>query len=198
MDDRIYSLGLFIHVVAVTGLFFGIGLELLHVTSLRRAQTVGQVQQLHIMDAILERLMPAATVLIIASGLFMLIKGWSWSAHWAEVAFVSVVLAAGLGSGVLGRKSKAIDVAAHNEPPGPISASLRAQIMDPVLYTATWVLAGLGIGILYLMTNKPETVESIAAMVLAVIVAVAGARLTDRRATVVTGVTEREITATRR
>jgi hypothetical protein len=89
-------------------------------------------------------------------------------------------------------------VAAHNEPPGPISASLRAQIMDPVLYTATWLLAGLGIGILYLMTNKPETVESIAAMVLAVIVAVAGARLTDRRATVVTGVTEREITATRR
>lgn len=197
MDDRIYALGLFIHVVAVTGLFFGIGLELLHVTSLRRAQTVGQVQQLHIMDAILERLMPAATVLIIASGLFMLIKGWSWSAHWAEVAFVSVVLAAGLGSGVLGRKSAAIGKAAHSEPPGPISASLRAQIMDPVLYTSTWVLAGLGIGILYLMTNKPETVESIAAMIVAVALAVAGARLTDKPSAVPSEAREAESAGTR-
>lgn len=180
MDDRIYTLGLFIHVVAVSGLFFGIGLELLHVTLLRRAGTVGQVQQLDIMEGILKRLMPAATVLIIASGLFMLIKGWSWSAHWAEVAFVSVVIAAGLGSGVLGRKSEQISKAAHNEPPGPISAVLRAQLIDPVLYTVSWVMAGLGIGILYLMTNKPETIESVAVMLVAVVAAVAGARLTDK------------------
>jgi hypothetical protein len=197
MDDRIYSLGLFIHVVAVTGLFFGIGLELLHVTLLRRAQTVGQVQQLHIMDAVLERLMPTATVLIVASGLFMLIKGWSWSAHWAEVAFVSLVIAAVLGSGVLGRRSAAIGKAAHNEPPGPISQTLRTQIVDPVLYTAAWVLAGLGIGILYLMTNKPETVESVVAMVVAVALAVAGARLTDKSSPVPSAVREAESAGTR-
>ncbi len=197
MDDRIYTLGLFIHVVAVTGLFFGIGLELLQVTWLRRAQTVGQVQQLDTLESILKRLMPTAVVLIVASGLFMLIKGWSWSAHWAEVAFVSLVVATVLGSGVLARKSEAIGKTARNEPPGAISESLRAQIVDPVLYTAAWVLAGLGIGILYLMTNKPETVESVAVMVVAVALAVAGARLTDRSSAVPSEAREVESAGTR-
>lgn len=180
MDDRVYTLALFIHVLSVSGLFIGIGLELFQVTMLRRAQTVGQVQQLEPAEDVLKVLMPATTVLIIASGLFMLIKGWSWSAHWAEVAFVSVVIAAGIGNGILGRTSQEINKAAHGATPGPLPASLRTQIMNPVYYAATWLLAGLAVGILYLMTNKPGTVESIAVMVLAAAIALGGARLTDK------------------
>jgi hypothetical protein len=180
MDDRVYSLALFIHVLAVSGLFVGIGLELFQITVLRRAQTVGQVQQLDLAESVLKVLMPVATIFILASGLFMIIKGWSWSAHWAEVAFVSLVIAAGIGNAVLGRTSERIGKAAHQAPPGALPASLRAQIMDPMYYTAAWLLAALAIGILYLMTNKPGTLESIAVMVLAAIVGVATARLTDK------------------
>lgn len=197
MDDRIYDIGLFIHVLSVAGLFFGMGLEVLHVTMLRRAQTVGQVQQLDPVESVLKRLMPTVTVLIAASGIFMLIKGWSWSAHWAEVALVSLILAAGLGTAVLANRSQKIAEAAHGAPPGPLPESLRAQIMDPVLYTASWVLPGMGAGILYLMTNKPETVESIVAMVVAIALGVGVARLTDRRPTLSAARDEQRVEAGR-
>lgn len=192
MDDRVYSLALFIHVLSVSGLFVGIGLEVFQITMLRRAQTVGQVQQLDPAESVLKVLMPVVTILIIASGLFMLIKGWSWSAHWAEVAFVSVVIAAGLGNAILGRTSEKIGKAAHQASPGALPESLRTQIMDPVYYTASWLLPGLAIGILYLMTNKPGTIESIAAMVVAAALAVAGARLTDKAPAASAGAPERD------
>jgi hypothetical protein len=198
MDDRVYTLALFIHVLSVSGLFIGIGLELFQVNMLRRARTVGQVQQLDSVENVLKFLMPVVSVFIIASGLFMLIKGWSWSAHWAEVAFVSLVIALILGTAVLARKSQAIGKAAHNAAPGPLPESLRAQIMDPVLYTTSWVLTALGIGILYLMTNKPGTVESIGAIVVAVAVAVVGARLTDRAPAIVAEAGDRESVPTGR
>lgn len=92
---------------------------------------------------------------------------------------------------------QAIGKAAHIAPPGPLPESLRALIMDPILYTSTWVLSGLAVGILYLMTNKPETVESVGVMVLALVVAIAGARLTDKGAPIAVEASEPEPVETR-
>jgi hypothetical protein len=54
--------------------------------------------------------------------------------------------------------------------------------MDPVLLTSVCVLVAMGVGILYVMAIKPETVEAIVAVLVAMALAAAGARLGDMRA----------------
>jgi hypothetical protein len=179
MDDRVYVTALFIHVSGVATLFAGSGLELFQVGWLRRARTVGEVQMAERIESVLKILLPIAGTMIVASGLFMLIKGWSWSAHWAEVAIGALALA-GIPSSLFTRRVQRILRAAQDAPPGPLSERLRAQIMDPVLLASVWALVAIGVGILYVMAVKPETIEAIIAVLVAVALAIAGAQLGEK------------------
>jgi hypothetical protein len=181
MDDRVYVTALFIHVVGVALLFSASALELFQVAWLRRSTTVGEVQMAERIESVLKRLVPVAIATIVASGLFMLIKGWSWSAHWAEVAIISLLLAS-IPAAIFTKKVQEILQAADEAPPGPLSDSLRARTMDPVLLTSVCVLVAMGVGILYVMAIKPETVEAIVAVLVAMALAAAGAWLGDMRA----------------
>lgn len=197
MDDRVYVTALFIHLAGVVTLFACTGLEFLQVSWLRRATTVGEVQMAERIESALKVLLPVAGTAIIASGLFMLIKGWSWSAHWADVAIVALLAASFVGLAVFTPRVQRILEAAHREPPGPLSESLRAQTLDPLLVTSVWLLAALGASILYLMAVKPQTIESVVAVLVAVALAVTGSRLVGTRLSVTEEAREAEPTTVR-
>ncbi|MGH7866628.1 MAG: hypothetical protein ACREP9_03100, partial [Candidatus Dormibacteraceae bacterium] len=81
---------------------------------------------------------------------------------------------------VNGRRLTCIRQTALAEPDGPLSASLRAEMIDPVLVFWSRLAALLGWWMVFLMTLKPDLSGTLAALVVAVVLGVFFALLAQR------------------
>ena len=158
-----YSIALFAHILGVLGLFIAIGLVWISVLWLQRAQTLAQVRERIGLAAIQERLMPASSVLILLAGIYMTVVTWGWTTPWIDVALAGLVVLGGLGGAVVNRRLAAIRKAASTaEPPaGSIPAEIKRQMTDSVLWTAVQMNGFTALGVVFLMTNKPDLVGSL-------------------------------------
>jgi len=163
---HVYDAMLFVHILGVVTLFGAITLTQVGVTRLGRAQTIEEVRAWVGMTRIAGRMFPISFVLILVGGLYMAGDRWSFGDPWIVVALGSLVVMGALGGGVLGRTlesvGRALAADGTGQPAGSpdfaarVSASLRPPMMG---------LAGVAIGVLWLMTNKPGWVVSIAVVV---------------------------------
>ncbi len=170
-----YELAVFTHVLGVLGLFAGLGLYLASALRLRRAQAVAQARAVIGLGGIQARLIQVAALLLLASGIYMVVTAWEWDTPWILVSLAAFVGIGALGGGVVDRRFTAIKLAAGEVSGGPIPPALRARIADPVLWTALQTMAMLALGVVFLMTNKPDLLVSLltvaVALVLGVVVA---------------------------
>src|SRR5215472_10972077 len=73
-------------------------------------------------------------------------------------------------------------------PSGPVPAELLPHLHDEVLWSSTLLLTAIGLGVVFLMTVKPDLLGSLLALAIAIVVgllAIAvlrGARQTERQA----------------
>jgi hypothetical protein len=158
------TVALFIHLLGVITLFIAIGLLQRGGAGLRTAATIDEMRLWLSLLATTRRMFPTALVLILVSGLYMADQIYGFSEPWIAVAIVTLLIMGGLGGGVVGRGLAAMGRALAG---GDARSS---DVAGLVANSATWIaaaaLAGMALGVLWLMSVKPGWVQSIAVVVL--------------------------------
>jgi hypothetical protein len=170
-----YSVDVFIHVIGAAAVFVGYGSLLLAVTAMRRATRSEQVRAITSTllasrrvglerVSVIDVIVIAGVLMIALTGLDMALTFQLLRASWIDAAIGSFVVLAPLGPLVINPRLHRIVDAADLEADGPISNDLRARTHDPLLAMALGGSLGILIGLVFLMTNKPELSISLAAV----------------------------------
>jgi hypothetical protein len=168
----LYYIALFIHVIASMAMFTAIGVVMVNVSLMRRAQTVEQLHDKAMQAHGADQLMPAILLLVLIPALYMVFASWGWKTAWINTALISLVLISPLGPAINARRLKAIYQAAKDAPAGPLSAALLKQINDQVLWASCCIFTGVLVGIVFLMTVKPGLIGSIATIVVTLVLGI--------------------------
>ena len=168
-----YSVALFLHVVGALGLVAAVSLEWTSLLHLRRAETAEQSREWLRVVAGLRRVYPAAFVLILLSGFYMTATAWGGTA-WIGVALAVLLLLALVGATLTGVRMPAIGRAVAAEA-GALSPALRHRLRDPILWTSMQTRAALVLGIVFLMTVKPDLGGALLAIGVAAVLGLASA-----------------------
>jgi hypothetical protein len=177
-----YNVVLFVHVVGVVLLFAAFSATQLGGAGLRRAETTQQARLWLGLLRVTGPMFGAAFLLILAAGLYMASDVWNFSTSWIVVALVTIGIMLVLGGAVVGRGMSKMGRMAATAPEGPLSAELQMAIHDQAVWTSSFVLTGFGVGVLWLMTNKPGWTESIVVVLGFGLIGAALGAATTRRA----------------
>ena len=154
-----YSLALFFHFVGLVMLFIGYGLEWIVSAFLRGATTTDQVRAwLRVYRTSLPVSGPGLLVLILSGAYLAQISG-AMKNGWMSVSMLVIALALIIGFVFILPRVKAIR-AALPEGSAALPANATALLRAPGLPTLIRVRALLALGIVYLMTAKPDTLAS--------------------------------------
>jgi hypothetical protein len=163
----LYSLALFVHIIGALLLFTAFtseGIALLHV---RRATSSAQVGEWEGVAGLARIFGPASVVTILVSGLYMLISTWGW-VPWIAVGLIAWVLVAVMGA-INGIRLSLVARQARDD------AGALARLSAPSFVISWCTRLAIGVGIVFVMTSKPELTWSILAIAIATVTgAVAG------------------------
>lgn len=169
---NVYSIVLYLHIVGALLLFVALGIEFVTVSRLRSAGTAEQARDWLSVLGSIRVIGPVALVTILVPGLYMVLTSAGWQA-WNVLALLAMVVMAALGAA-----SNATRMPAIGRSIGPLRGALppeaRARLRDRIVWSSILARIGIGLGIVLLMTVKPDLVGSILALVA---FAVAGAAL---------------------
>jgi hypothetical protein len=168
-----YLIAKFIHILGALGFFVALGLEWTSLRHLRSARTVEQVREWIHLPTKLGLVGMVAMVLLLAAGVYMMITVWGGVA-WIIVSLVSLVPMSILGMTVSGRRMAAIKQAATAEH-GKISSALYQLLHDPLLWISIQTRVAIALGIVFLMTVKPDLGGSLLTIGLATVLGLASA-----------------------
>ena len=162
-----YPYALLLHILGVLGLFILWGLELTCMLCLRRARTVAQCREWGRLSRVVLNLFPVMVLLILTGGITMVILAWGWTHAWIDLALGLLVLMATLGPTLQGRRLTALYAEAVAAPDGPVTSALQRKIQDRVAWGSVLTMGGTMLGIVALMTLKPDWIEAIAIIIVA-------------------------------
>ncbi|HYA63858.1 MAG TPA: DUF2269 family protein [Candidatus Sulfotelmatobacter sp.] len=155
----LYTIGLFLHFVGMVGLFVGYGLEWTASSLLRRAATSDQARAwLRIYKLSMPISGPGLLLLIISGGYLASVTG-SMKQGWISAALLAIVFALGIGFVFILPRVRTIR-AAIPEGTSPLSETALARVKDPMVATLVRVRFLLALGIVYLMTAKPQALST--------------------------------------
>jgi hypothetical protein len=167
----LYVSALFLHVVGALGFFVALSLEWTSLRHLQRATTAEQVREWLAVFAGVRRVAFASLATLLLSGLYMTAAAWGWVA-WVLIALAAIVLLAVLGATLTGRRMAAIGRAVAAES-GSLSSALRHQLHDPFLRTSVQTRTAIALGIVFLMTVKPDLAGALLAIGAAIVLGLA-------------------------
>src|SRR5262249_4068350 len=177
----IYTIVLFVHVVGAIGYFLSIGTQLFILVGLRRAQRVEQVRALIHLNNLSGPFGAGSAVVLLAAGLYLALTAWSLLTGWILVALISLILIVPTSTAPIApRRSALVKQLARDAPGGALSLSLSQRLHDPVLLATLQTVAALLLGIVFLMTTKPELAGSLIVMAVALMLGVASGLLVSR------------------
>ncbi|HXA82674.1 MAG TPA: DUF2269 family protein [Methylomirabilota bacterium] len=163
-----YSIALFFHFVGLIALFVGYGLEWIVSAFLRGAATTDQARAwLRVYRTSLPVSGPGLLLLILSGGYLAQLSG-AMKNGWLSASFIAIFFALVIGFVLILPRMKAIR-SALPEGSAALPANAVALLRAPGLPTLIRVRAMLALGIVYLMTVKPDT---LAASLLALVAAV--------------------------
>jgi hypothetical protein len=168
----LYSIALFIHVIATMAMFIVIGIVMVSVSLMRQAQTAEQLHDKVVLAHGADKLMAPILLLVLIPAIYMVFATWGWTTAWINTALISLVLVSPLGPAVNARRLKAIYDAVKAAPVGQLSAELLKQIDDQVLWASCCIFTGVLTGIVFLMTVKPGLIGSIATIVVSLLLGI--------------------------
>jgi len=168
-----YSIALFLHIVAALGFFAALGAEWTAVRQLRRATTGEQVREWMGVAAGMRRLGMISMLTLLVSGFYMMATVWGGVA-WIAVTLAALALLIALALALSGPPMAAIARAMTAEN-GPLSPSLAALLHDSRLRLGIQTRTAVALGLVFLMTVKPDLVGSLLAIAIAVVLGLASA-----------------------
>lgn len=150
-----YAIGLFFHFVGMVGLFVGYGLEWTASSLLQRATTSDQARAwLRIYKLSMPISGPGLLVLIISGGYLASVTG-AMKQGWISGALLGIVFALGIGFVFVLPRVRTIR-AGIPEGNAPLTEAALARVKDPMVATLIRVRFMLALGIVSLMTTKPQ------------------------------------------
>jgi len=154
-----YALALFTHFLGLIALFVGYGLEWTASSLLRRSTTSHQVRSwLRIYRLSLPISGPGLLVLIISGGYMASVTG-SMRQGWISASLLAIVLALGIGFVFILPRIRPIR-AALPEADVTLPDATLTRMQDPMLVTLIRVRFLLALGIVFLMTAKPQALST--------------------------------------
>jgi hypothetical protein len=178
-----YQIALFLHILGALGYFIALGVFYAAVLGIRRAQTVGSI---HVWtgaaSGVSRILFPISTLLIVIAGIYMMVTVWGERAPWAGVALIAFPIVAIVATFIPGRRMAPLRHSAAGQPQSaPVTGALWTQAHDAVTWVAVNTLAAFAIGIVYLMTLRPDALGSVIALLIALVVGLLVGFLTQGR-----------------
>jgi hypothetical protein len=167
-----YSIALFLHVVGALGFFVTLGLEWTSLRHLRRATTAKQVREWMRIPAEMGRVGMLSMLVLLAAGFYMMATVWGGVA-WITVTLGVIVLMIILGMVITGRRMAAIGGVKAER--GPLSPTLHHLLHDPLLWISMQTRAAMALGIVFLMTVKPDPGGSLLTIGVAIVLGLASA-----------------------
>jgi hypothetical protein len=157
-----YSVAVFLHVVGALGLFAALGLEWAGVRNLRGAVTTGQAREWM-------KLLRGGRWVEGPSLLILLLTGFYANAAigggrpWIGLGILGLVMIAALGWLLTGRRLRRVArvLPAHD---GPMTSALARQAGDPVFTLSAWLRTALALGIVFIMSTKPDRAGAFTAL----------------------------------
>jgi hypothetical protein len=154
-----YAMILFVHIAGALGFFVALGVEWISVRQLRAATMAEPVREWMRVATGVRRLGMASMLALLASGFSMMAIAQIGGA-WLIVAFWSLILLAVLAVTLSFRRMRAITRAMATDSRA-VSADLRALLRHPLLWIAIQIRVAIALGIVFLMTVKPDLVGSL-------------------------------------
>ncbi len=178
----LYNLALFVHILGAIGYFVALGIIYAGVAGLRQAPTVGALRIWAGAALRGTRLLPLSGVCILVAGFYMVAAEWGDRATWAGVAFIAFVLL-GIATGVLQirRIVGLLRQVGDRSPEEPLPAATAMRARNPTLWVATNAITMTALGIVFLMTVKPDVQGSLIALGVSLLVGLAAGLVTQRQ-----------------
>jgi uncharacterized membrane protein len=155
----IRSIALFVHIVAMLGLFVGLALEWLSLESLQRMTAAAEVKIWARVMGTLPRYMAMAVGLILISGIYLAARVGVLELGWVRVSFGAMLLMGILGGPVVRSPMRALQRAAGDDC-GETPATVRRHASHALLRASLRTRMAVGLAIVYLMIGKPDLGES--------------------------------------
>jgi len=161
------SLVLFVHVTAVLTMFAALSFEALSLFHLRRVSSLTEVRRW--IDPIphLPWVARGSLLLVFLSGVYLTVRMSAFELAWPKVAVAALLLIGPLGA-LTGSRMRAIRRACIETK--AINSDLTSRLQDPFLKVSLSIRLSLLLGILLLMSAKPDLWESIAIVGISVVV----------------------------
>jgi len=154
----LYSLVLFVHLAAVLALCAALSIELLALYQLGRASTLTEVRRWTQPVPGLPLLTAGSALVIFFSGIYLTIRMSAFDLAWPKVTIGALLLIAPFAA-LTGRRIRAIrQLCAEGK---AINSELISRLQDPLLNISLGIRTAVFLGIVLLMSAKPELWESI-------------------------------------
>lgn len=180
----LYQIALFLHILGALGFFIAIGVFYAAVLGVRRAKTAQAIKLWTGAAAGVSRILfPISFLVIVIAGISMVVTVWGERAQWAGVALIAFIILAIAATSLQGRRMAALGQRTASQPDSaPVEGALWTQAHDLVTWVAVNASAAFAIGIVYLMTLKPDAIGSVIALLIALVVGLIFGFLTQGRA----------------
>jgi len=149
----LYSLVLFVHVVAVLALSATLSFEALSLFRLRLASSLSEAQRWMEPVPGLRWIAISSLVFILGSGIYLATQMSAFGMAWPKVTIAALFLIGPFGA-ASGRRMRAIRSANGTGP--AITAELLSRLRDPFLKISLGIRIGVFLGIVLLMAAKPQ------------------------------------------
>ena len=141
------------HVASAFAIAAALSLAAVTLARLRRATTVSEARLWVEFAPRVPALAIIALVFLLLSGIYITAQMGGWTLAWPKVALGALILIGPLGA-VTGRRLRAIQIACATNAPN--ESDIFAKLRDPFLVFSMNMRIALVLGVLLLMTAKPE------------------------------------------
>lgn len=169
---------LFLHILGVFAIAGAAVTELICVSMARRASTVQEVRIWASTGSMIEKVFPAAAIVLLATGGYMVGNSdepFKWSMGWINVSAIALIVGSIVGFAINARRVDAMAEAARSARDGSVPADLAARTHDPVLFGTGHALTLMLLAIIWNMTTKPGDAQAGIVVVIAIVLGVASA-----------------------
>lgn len=159
MSLNLYQLLVFLHVLGAVGIFVALGIESISLGRLRSAVAPGDARLWVDLLKVPSRLGPAAMITAVAAGIWMMAQGWGRQ-PWIVGSVAGLAGMVALGGVISLRGTRRLRSALAGETGPELSDAFRSIHTGTALTASRRLRIAIGIGILGLMTIKPDAAGS--------------------------------------
>jgi len=161
----LYLVSLFLHVIGALLYSASLAIEWLSFSKLKKTESADRFNELLSTYSSLHMISGIAWVLILIPGIYLMVFVWN-NIAWANIALVGFILLAIVGSMITGMRMKPITTEIKNS---GYSHDIRKKFNDPKLNFSLKARTTLTIGIVFLMTVKPNLSDSIVTLLISIL-----------------------------